>query len=142
MNLASMIGILNSVEAHIKSGGISTNDELKQDFRKLNEISSLLEMQLNPRGEIEKNIMILLEGVQRNLSIKGLDDASLITKSLCGHARWMFKIEWHQVKMEASGSIRSVKLFFSRRMLLKSYQDFASVDPGLVAARGKSDIAT
>ena len=141
-NLASMVSILHSVEARINGSIKADTDELMNDYKKLNEISCLLELQLNPTGGLENNIMVILEATQKRLSKSGIPEASILIKGLRAHARWMFKIEWHQVKIEASGLLYATYLKFKKSDLEHAYKTFSNRDESLILARRICDKAS
>lgn len=97
-------------------------------FDKLDEINqhaSLIQLQLNPWGEIDKNILKLINSVV--LRVDG--SAGLLVRLdelLIAHSQWLLKAEWEKVKYEAGGPLYRLIHEADERSRLAKYRQWAS----------------
>jgi low affinity Fe/Cu permease len=79
-----------------------TLDEIEKAVSKSNEYIALVQLQLNPFGAIDRNLLKLLEGfdLQEDTAWEAVLDYD---KAVIAHSQWLLKIEWEKVKYEARG---------------------------------------
>ena len=94
-----------------------TIDEIENAVSKSNEYVTLIQLQLNPFGVIDKNLLALLEGFELNENTTW--EAVLdYDKAVIAHSQWLLKIEWEKVKYEARGWLyRLLHMGWERRRL-------------------------
>jgi len=71
---------------------------------KINNIASVVQLQLNPWNEIDKNLLRLIDSVV----IRDGTDHLLVDRAdklLIAHSQWLLKAEWEKVKYEAHGGV-------------------------------------
>lgn len=91
----------------------TTDRELKRslrnqrpgDLQKLEELGSLLRLQLNPYGVIDGNVIAIIEHLQAHQADDD-HDMSANRDLLISHSQWLLKAEWEKVKWEAGGWIQ------------------------------------
>ncbi len=73
-------------------------------LKHIKDVVSLIQLQLNPWGVIDRNILLLLE----NIVVRLDSEPTLIDKAdklLIAHSQWLLKAEWEKVKFEARGPV-------------------------------------
>jgi len=114
------------------------HDEL---MRKLENLEALIQLQLNPRGTIDRNILTVIQRI-RHLAVQG---DSLVFSAhwlLIGHSQWLLKEEWETVKFEAAGWSRRLILIVKRWRRARAYRAFCRDDGSLaiLAADDKTSL--
>jgi hypothetical protein len=61
---------------------------------------TLVRLQLNPGGDIDANILSLLNAIRQNV---GEQDYGNLERLFVRHIQWLLKEEWEKVKFEARG---------------------------------------
>ena len=74
----------------------------KQDRQKADRLIAVITMQLNPKGDIDKNIIDLL-ALFLEKAEKKCGNYKTMEKATVRHAQFLLKAEWKQVKLEAMG---------------------------------------
>jgi hypothetical protein len=95
-------------------------------LRELQDLKSQLKLQLNPKSEIDTNIITLVDRLY-HLSRKwtvGLE-LEVTEHLLIQHAQWLLKAEWEKVKTEARGPLSHMMSGRRERRYLAEYQEFA-----------------
>ncbi|MGO9238896.1 MAG: hypothetical protein ACLP4V_34110 [Methylocella sp.] len=102
--------------------------EFYQQSQEIHRLTSLIKLQLNPFGEIDKNIMRILDDFER--SSKNPASFSWAGKDylLLAHAQWLLKAEWEKVKYEAAGFPRKPWLWMKAVLHMCRYRKFAKAD--------------
>lgn len=77
---------------------------LLKEIEELYSCRSAIQLQLNPWGEIDKNILKLITGLKICSENEG-EKIYILDKLLISHAQWLLKSEWEKVKFEARGPI-------------------------------------
>lgn len=98
-------------------------------LRELRDTRSQLKLQLNPRGEIDQNIILLVDKIHdlcREASASRRLDAA--DRLLILHSQWLLKAEWDKVKSEASWGIWGWQKIQEERRL-REYREFAAMTP-------------
>lgn len=70
--------------------------------RALDRLATILQLQLNLKGEIDGNLAILIQKASNNRD-KPLPLIVRIETLIIGHSQWLLKAEWEKVKSEARG---------------------------------------
>jgi hypothetical protein len=98
-------------------------------LRELQEMRSLLKLQLNPKGKIDQNIIKLVDRIytlaQSWTLGPQLAEAELL---LVLHAQYLLKAEWEKVKSEARGPIRQAVSKYFECKSTRDYKEFALKD--------------
>jgi hypothetical protein len=76
--------------------------DMFDSLEKLEELASLLRLQLNPQGLIDGNVIELIEAVElyQNVDHHSVSD---LRNMIISHSQWLLKAEWEKVKWEAGG---------------------------------------
>lgn len=124
-NLANYSGLVHTL--NFKSSFAATDflslmrsEEYQSLVREMRDLVPLLMLQLNPAGEIDKNIIFLIDRIRTltesplGYELRRADDLLIL------HGQWLLKAEWEKVKSEARslplrlwGAMRSY--FYIRR---------------------------
>jgi gas vesicle protein len=116
-NIAKYSGRIRHVANTITNIRSSEKADLKTELEKqlssfvseLNELNPLIKLQLNPFGEIDRNIVTLLDKLTLLAApLKDVDPAKFFKADelLIEHSRWLLKAEWDKVKSEARWTVR------------------------------------
>lgn len=121
-NIASFSGKLRTLSFRAERGAIDEQTRVAA-IGEINELISLIHLQLNPHGRIEKNIAKILERMPA--LAERADGAALRNedKRLIAHCQWLLKAEWERVKYEARWLTRPW-LLIKRRWYLCRYRKF------------------
>ncbi len=100
VNIASYSTSLSNVVFTLVDKKGLTIEKAIGAVRVLNEKASVIQLQLNPRGLIDKNILSLIEAITvfTDTEYMLIDQAD---KLLIAHSQWLLKAEWERVKYEA-----------------------------------------
>lgn len=96
-------------------------------LRELQDLRSLLKLQLNPKGKIDQNIIVLVDRIyelSRTWTFGG--QLTGAERLLVLHAQPLLKAEWEKVKSEARGPLRWVGSKYSEYKSARDYRRFAS----------------
>jgi hypothetical protein len=130
-NLAMYSGLAHSVFFKAKledwAEGGKSSPEYYALIRQLQDLRSLLKLQLNPKGKIDQNIIILIDQIY-DLSRTWTFGPQLAEgeRLLVLHSQFLLKAEWEKVKSEARGPWRAISSKYSERQAARGYQLFAS----------------
>lgn len=106
----------------------SLSPEHNELIRKMETLVALIKLQLNPHGEIDKNIIRILNRVPYYASVPNaqfLDDSEWLLL----HCQWLLKEEWEKVKYESMGVIgRYCWALPKRIMRSRAYSRFAATE--------------
>lgn len=97
---------------------------------KINNIASVVQLQLNPWNEIDKNLLRLIDSVV----IRDRTDHLLVDKAdklLIAHSQWLLKAEWEKVKYEAHGGLYRWWNNNEDEKRLKKYRAWAAAEGSL-----------
>lgn len=127
LNIATYTGTLRTLHNRMLADPkYRESDHFRDLISRINDLIPLIKLQLNPRGDIDKNIIYLIEKIPpiaENAEDKRVAQAESL---LIGHSQWLLKTEWEKVKKEArifpfSGLIYS-------RALLKEYKKWSQTN--------------
>ncbi|WP_315759346.1 hypothetical protein [Bradyrhizobium sp. SZCCHNRI2007] len=93
-------------KAKTEDWGGELSEEYLRQLRELRSRNTELKLRLNPRGEIDRNIIRIVDNIFL-AARKWTDTTELQTleRLLCTHAQWLLKAEWEKVKAEARWSV-------------------------------------
>lgn len=114
-------------EEHGPHRSLKTSPEANQALEDLNAAVSVIQLQLNPEGLIDRNILALLEGI----IVTDRAEFSLLQKAdklLISHAQWLLKSEWQEVKYEAGGFIYRRTRWMGRWRRRRAYRKWLRGD--------------
>jgi hypothetical protein len=97
------------------------------ELQTLSQTGALIQLQLNPRGEIDANILRLIKGT----SIRSSNSPSLAMRAgrlLVAHSQWLLKAEWERVKAEAGSPIRRFVHSRSAKRHLREYRNWVEAE--------------
>lgn len=104
---------------------------LRDQLEKLNHTASVIQLQLNPWGEIDRNILAMINGiVTRETTSPNLIDRA--DKLLIAHAQWLLKAEWERVKFEARSPVHRLWNCRAAALRLREYKRWAD-EEGAIA---------
>lgn len=95
-------------------------------------VKHLIELQLNPWGEIDKNILKILDGFKYGGGLNATHSRRF-NKLLIEHSRWLLKMEWEKVKYEARGPIYRLCNCRYESKWLKAYKQWVRAEGSYVA---------
>lgn len=137
VNIATYSGELAATMFRIQTMDIEEEGNAAQSiasFREavesLNRSASTIQLQLNPWGEIDKNILFIMESVVLRLTT----DVELVDRAdklLIAHARWLLKAEWEKVKFEARSPLYRFMHACSANVRLGNYRAWVA-GPGSI----------
>lgn len=111
----------------LSGGAFLASEQRASLIRDLKTLMSHIQLQLNPRGEIDRNILKLLG------DLPDLADSNQPTNSfgkahdlLIAHAQCLLKEEWEKVKAEASGPFGRVRSAVRENLRLAEYRAFCN----------------
>lgn len=103
---------------HIRS------EEFQCQAKEIHRLTSLIKLQLNPFGEIDKHILQIIDDLEQ--SFQNPTDFSWAGKDylLIAHAQYLLKAEWEKVKLEAAGPLRKPWLWVKSKLHMRRYRQF------------------
>ncbi len=124
-NIANISGQVHGISQRLIEDSVyDSTDDYHNSIREIHRLSSLITLQLNPFGEIDKNIIAILVNfseAHREASTFSWIEYDVL---LISHAQWLFKTEWEKVKTEAVGFWRRPWRWFKAREHLRRYRAF------------------
>lgn len=125
-NLAAYNSAITMMSLEVLSADDDKITDLsKQSLYELNSRASVIQLQLNPRGIIDKNILELIEHFSV-FSDTDLRLAGEAKKLLIEHSQWLLKAEWERVKFEARDWFYRRKHEGDYDLLLSEYAAYAA----------------
>jgi hypothetical protein len=130
-NLAKYSAVAHAVFYKAKNEdyepGGKTSAEYYSLLRELQDLRSLLKLQLNPRGKIDQNIIVLIDQIyELSRTWTFASQLANAERLLVLHAQWLLKAEWEKVKSEARGPFRKIGSRYSEWNSARRYRLFAS----------------
>jgi hypothetical protein len=130
-NLARYSAAAHALFYKAKNEDFSEGSKLSAEYyallRELQDLRWLLKLQLNPRGAIDRNIIVLIDQVydlSRTWTFASqLEGAEHL---LVLHSQWLLKAEWEKVKYEARGLLRKIGSKYSEWASVRKYRAFVS----------------
>ena len=90
--------------------------------QRLNGLIALIKLQLNPDGEIDANIIKILDIFSHSNLDRTIVEHTL--DLLIAHSQWLLKAEWERVKYEASGFVGRGFILYRLKIHEGRYRDF------------------
>lgn len=123
INLAEILcAASNSQISFARSQSFSQSNEWHETIRKIELLLATLKLQLNPKGEIDANIIVLLDAIPG--AIEGGYFRN-VEPLLVGHSQALLKDEWEKVKRESRGLIFAPVYWISQKFRQHSYRVYA-----------------
>ncbi|WP_156364228.1 hypothetical protein [Sphingomonas sp. Leaf198] len=144
----NMPDVVETTDATDTSDVIKTNaavdqTKLYEQLERATQLASNIQLQLNPEGAVDKNIIALVRGLSiarhgSNRALTAVDD--LLTL----HSQWLLKAEWQKVKWEAGGFWYRLWNWFdedNRRVAYKAFvRGRGAIREPLLALGGSADL--
>ena len=105
--------------------------KLSDVLTRVNATASVIQLQLNPWGKIDENILKLVSSIV----IRKSTEVELVQRAddlLIAHSQWLLKAEWEKVKFEAHGWWYRAFNFWRAGRRLRAYSKWAE-DEGSLA---------
>ncbi len=122
-NIASVSGKLRTLSFRAEAN-ILDDPTRTAAIAEINNLISLIYLQLNPFGTIERNIVIILERMpglaERQNGAQLRQEDNLLIR----HCQWLLKAEWEKVKYEANWFLLRPWLWLKRQWYLCRYRRF------------------
>jgi hypothetical protein len=133
INLSAYYSLSASITYRQRTLAAITDDDIRKqqvagrytDLEKLEERASLLRLQLNPQGDIDGNVLAIIEALQAHQDHKGPDIPAL-RELVISHAQWLLKAEWEKVKWEAGGFFYRKAHEEDEQQLIKKYKEWVA----------------
>lgn len=128
-NIAAYSGGLAAVTFKTKTADFIKNRDdiiaLRDQLDVLNENAAKIQLQLNPWGEIDNNIMAIIGAIiiRKTTATELVDRAD---KLLIEHSQWLLKAEWEKVKFEARSPIYRLTLCCSAWIRRRNYNKWVA----------------
>jgi hypothetical protein len=136
-NIAKCSGDLRSLSYKVEAAyarisvapvRLQEQDELVE---KINMLISLISLQLNPFGEIDKNILAILARMPTLAQSPDGRKLRVADELLIKHSQWLLKAEWEKVKSETKGIILRVWAAMNAHRHLCRYRAFCEGEGSL-----------
>jgi len=127
--LRTNIAAYSAAIAHTKLRSVGAQENqavlLREKLEQVNDLAALIQLQLNPRGKIDRNILKIVE----TICVRSTTSVKLIQRAddlLISHAQWLLKAEWEKVKYEARGPIYRLWHRKADNHLIEEYEQWCS----------------
>jgi hypothetical protein len=137
-NIAELAGICAYIHSKGTATGLTAYSESSPEYdellMKIENLEALIQLQLNPRGRIDQNIIEILQKIAH---LAKMHDFRMYSAHwlLIHHAQWLLKEEWETVKYEAAGSVRRIVATLKRWWRARQYRKFCEWDGSLADIR-------
>ncbi|MGD0023287.1 MAG: hypothetical protein ABSC37_01485 [Xanthobacteraceae bacterium] len=109
-NIANLSGQVLSINRNlIDDSAYSESPAFHQQAQEIHRLTSLISLQLNPFGKIDKNILRILSDFETLFENPTRFTWASTDYLLIAHTQWLLKSEWEKVKMEAASRAQKVK---------------------------------
>jgi len=132
--LRNNLAAYSAVIAHTKLRNTGEQENqvalVREKLEQQNDLAALIQLQLNPRGLIDQNILRIVE----TICIRTSTSVGLIQRAdelLIGHSQWLLKAEWEKVKYEARGPIYRLLHRKDEEKLIAAYEEWNSKQPSM-----------
>jgi hypothetical protein len=104
--------------------------EHDENLRKIENLKATIQLQLNPNGTIDQNILRILSRIH---FLATRQEYTVVSAHwlLIAHSQWLLKEEWETVKYEASGLLRRRFAAVKRCYRVWAYKRFCREDGSL-----------
>jgi hypothetical protein len=126
-NIAAFSGKLRTLSFRVETHSLDEQTRMTA-VAEINNLISLIHLQLNPHGAIEQNIARFLE---RLPSLAERADGATLRREdrrFIAHSQWLLKGEWEKIKYEARGPLVRPWLLVKRQWYLLRYRQFSRND--------------
>ncbi|MHA0318788.1 hypothetical protein ACXY7D_09375 [Sphingomonas melonis] len=129
-NIALLISYLTVIEVAKADRSKVNDDKLFDTFSSMNNIAKTIELQLNPGGVIDKNIIHIINRLYDSTGKGDSTSIKRLTSLLVLHSQWLLKDEWETVKYESRGWLGKANSMFKAWRRSRRYRQFASSAEG------------
>ena len=129
-NLAAFSSTVAQVRLRVTPGVPDQAVLVRETLERQNDLAALIQLQLNPRGAIDENILKIVE----TICIRTDTPVELIQRAddaLISHSQWLLKAEWEKVKFEARGPIYRFLHRTDEAQLIRDYDLWCHHGPSL-----------
>ncbi len=105
-------------------------DKFVEHFRKLQDLSHTIQLQLNPDGVIDADIISLLKS-PAYYDVSAMKRINRSVETLIRHSQWLLKAEWEKVKYEGASWIYRNKHQNDEREWVARYTAWLEANGGL-----------
>ena len=122
-NIASFSGKLRTLSFRAETKKLDDEARLTA-VAEINNLISLIHLQLNPFGEIEQKVATILERMP--MLAEKADGSQLrdADKLLIAHCQWLLKAEWDKVKYEVRSPLMRPWFWLRAKCYLHRYRQF------------------
>jgi hypothetical protein len=106
-------------------------DEQDALVEKTNMFISLIRLQLNPFGEIDKNILTILARMPALAQSPDGQKLRVADDLLIKHSQWLLKAEWEKVKAETRGIVLRQWAVIQAHRRTRMYRTFCKAEGSL-----------
>lgn len=132
-NISEALGTASYLHGLIIEEGVEAVEEEDNELlRKTAVLLATIRLQLNPLGEIDANIILLLRAMPAWVR-RDDDTYDNFETLLIRHSQWLLKEEWEKVKYESRGISRLLTEPFKSCRRLRSYRRFCQNEGALPA---------
>lgn len=108
-----------------------TSNDLTERFQRIEELSSVIQLQLNPGNQTDRTLIFLLKHC--GLFFAGeLKELNRFNGLLMQHSQWLLKAEWEKVKWEAGGLLYRAWHWSDAGKRARSYRRFLAGEGSVV----------
>lgn len=130
-NISEALGTASYLHGLIVEEGVEAVDEEDNELlRRTAVLLATIRLQLNPLGEIDANIILLLRAMPARVR-RDDDTYDNFEMLLIRHSQWLLKEEWEKVKYESRGLSRFLIEPLKRYRRLRKYRFFCRNDGAL-----------
>ena len=124
-NIAEYAKVALGLSYQISIGQITIpSKDYTERIESLNGLIVLINLQLNPRGTIERNISRIMDKYVNATQFYGIAEIHRTNDLLAAHSQWLLKDEWEKVKFEAAGIVRKTWIWWNGRIRRWRYDQF------------------
>lgn len=133
-NLAAYSSAIAHTQLRFAGPEENRTASIQEKLEEINELASLIQLQLNPRGPIDKNVLRIVESIV----IQKSQNLPLIQKAddlLISHSQWLLKAEWEKVKYEARGMVYRALHRGDESRFVERYERWSMAQPSIESLR-------
>jgi hypothetical protein len=132
-NIADLLGALGHVHVqHSASQSYRNTPTHFDDLRRIDTLIATITLQLNPRGEVDKNMIRLLEQMPREADTSP-SQFRAAERALILHSQFLLKEEWEKVKYESRLAITRPFAWCGRCRRAREYREFCRTPDSFIS---------
>jgi hypothetical protein len=133
-NIAAYSGqvraLVQKIESESGDVGFSTFQKQRAEripyINEIDRLQALIRLQINPNGEIDRNIISILEKMRPLAEGNVGSELNKADELLIAHSQWLLKTEWETVKAEAGMNILPFVRQFKVVSRIRKYRVFCN----------------